>query len=237
MKNNTFEEDRANFLGEAEILLQQNKLQEAFNLAGERLRSFPADADAHVVAGSSLLGMGRVDEARDVLQEVGEIISGLSLVYDRMGDIYRKKGFHQDAAICYEKFLSLHPGAEDARKVIEKMILLEQEDQPVTEVGMIYDENIPDPELFTVTLAELYIKQGHLQVAAEILKEIIWRQPQNSQAVAKLDSLKAALDPKSSASEKFVESNNLIKTLASWLKNIDRLKMHVAEKSRVYIPK
>jgi uncharacterized membrane-anchored protein YhcB (DUF1043 family) len=55
--------------------------------------------------------------------------------------------------------------------------------------------------------------------------------------VAKLDSLKAALDPKSSASEKFVESNNLIKTLASWLKNIDRLKMHVAEKSRVYIPK
>ena len=237
MKNNTFEEDRANFLGEAEILLQQNKLQEAFNLAGERLRSFPADADAHVVAGSSLLGMGRVDEARDVLQEVGEIISGLSLVYDRMGDIYRKKGFHQDAAVCYEKFISLHPGAEDARKVIEKMILLEQEDQPVTEGDMIYDENIPDPELFTVTLAELYIKQGHLQVAAEILKEIIWRQPQNSQAVAKLDSLKAALDPKSSASEKFVESNNLIKTLASWLKNIDRLKMHVAEKSRVYIPK
>jgi hypothetical protein len=67
-------------------------------------------------------------------------------------------------------------------------------------------------------------------VAAEILKEIIWREPQNSQAVAKLDSLKAALDPKSSASEKFVESNNLIKTLTSWLKNIDRLKMHVVEK-------
>jgi tetratricopeptide (TPR) repeat protein len=174
--------------------------------------------------------MGRVDEARDVLQEVGEIISGLSLVYDRMGDIYRKKGFHQDAAICYEKFISLRPGAEEARKVIEKMILLEQEDQPLTEVGMIYDENIPAPELFTVTLAELYIKQGHLQVAAGILKEIIWREPQNSQAVAKLDSLMAELAPKSSQSTKFVESNDLIKTLSSWLKNIDRLKMHAAEK-------
>lgn len=230
MKNNTFEEDGTNFLGKAKILLQQNKLQEAFNLAEERLRSLPADADAHVVAGNALLGMGRVDEARDVLRKVEEIISGLSLVFERMGDIYRKKGFHQDAAVCYEKFISLHPNAEDARKVIEKMILLEQEDQPVPEVGMIYDENIPDPELFTVTLAELYIKQGHLQVAAEILKEIIWREPQNSQAVAKLDSLKAALDPKSSAREKFIKSNNLIKTLTSWLKNIDRLKMHVAEK-------
>jgi len=230
MKINTFEEDRTNFLGEAEILLRQNKLREAFNLARERLRSLPADADAHVVAGNALLGMGRVDEARDVLREVGEIISGLALVYEQMGDIYRKKGFHQDAAVCYEKFISLHPSAEDAIKVIEKMMLLEQEDQPVPEVGMIYDENIPDPELFTVTLAELYIKQGHLQVAAEILKEIICREPQNIQAAAILDSLKAALDQKSSASEKFVESNNLINALSSWLKNIDRLKIHAAEK-------
>ena len=233
MKNNTLDKDRSNFLYEAEKLLEQNKLPEAFNLAGERLRSFPADADAYVVAASALLGMGRVDEAHDVLQEVGEIISGLAFVYDRLGDIYRKKGFHQDAAVCYEKFISLHPGAEDARKVIEKMILLEQEDQPVPEVGMIYDENIPDPELFTVTLAELYLKQGHLQVAAEILKEIISREPQNSQAMTKLDSLMAELTPKSSVSAKFVESNNLIKILSSWLKNIDRLKMHAAEKSRV----
>jgi tetratricopeptide (TPR) repeat protein len=233
MKNNTLDKDSSNFLYEAEKLLEQNKLPEAFNLAGERLRSFPADADAYVVAASALLGMGRVDEAHDVLQEVGEIISGLAFVYDRLGDIYRKKGFHQDAAVCYEKFISLHPGVEDARKVIEKMILLEQEDQPVTEVGMIYDENIPSPELFTVTLAELYLKQGHLQVAAEILKEIISREPQNSQAVAKLDSLKAALNPKSSPGAKCVETDNLIKTLTAWLKNIDRLKMHVAEKSRV----
>ena len=61
MKNNTLDKDRSNFLNEAEKMLEQNKLQEAFNLAGERLRSFPADADAHVVAATALLGMGRVD--------------------------------------------------------------------------------------------------------------------------------------------------------------------------------
>ena len=44
------DKDRSDFLCEAEKLLERNKLQEAFNLAGERLRSFPADADAHVVA-------------------------------------------------------------------------------------------------------------------------------------------------------------------------------------------
>ena len=77
MKSNTFEKDRTDFLSEAEILLQQNKLQKAFNLAKERLRSLPADADAHVVAGSALLGMGRLDEARDVLREVGEYYFGI----------------------------------------------------------------------------------------------------------------------------------------------------------------
>jgi len=50
MENNTFEKDRTNFLFEAEKMLEQNKLREAFNLAAERLRSSPTDADAHVVA-------------------------------------------------------------------------------------------------------------------------------------------------------------------------------------------
>ena len=232
MRNNNFEEDRTNFLCEAEKLFQQYELLEAFNLAEERLRSFPFDADAYVVAGNALIGMGRVDEARDILRDAGKIISRLSLVYDRMGDIYRENGFHHDAAICYEKFISLHPSAEKAREVIEKMTLLDQEDHPANKIDII-DENIPEPELFTVTLAELYIRQGHLQVARKILEEIIKREPQNIQAAAKLDKLKESFASQSTAGVKFADSGNLIKTLSSWLENINRLKMHAAEKSRV----
>jgi tetratricopeptide (TPR) repeat protein len=232
MENNTFEKDCENFLDEAEKLLEQNKLQDALNLAQERLRSMPADADAYVVAASALIGMGRIDKARDVLRDLGNMISELSFVYDRIGDVYQKNGFHQDAAFCYEKFISLHPSAEDARMVIEKMTLLDQEDHPVNEVDVI-DENIPEPELFTVTLAELYIRQRHLQVARKILEEIVKREPQNIQAAAKLDALRESFASPSTADEKFANSGNLIKILSSWLKNIDRLKIHAAEKSRV----
>ncbi|MBE3093746.1 MAG: hypothetical protein IMZ52_01855 [Actinobacteria bacterium] len=230
MESNNFEEARMNFLDEAEKLLQQNMLPQALNLAKERLRSLPVDVDAHVIAGNALIGMGQVNEARDILREVEEIISGLSLIYDQMGDIYRKKGFHQDAAICYEKFIALNPNAEKAREVIEKMALLEQEDRPVAEVDMPGDNGILKPDFFTVTLAELYIRQGHLQVAAGILKEIIKREPQNLQAVAKLDTVKTAIALKSSARGDVVRSNHLAETLTRWLENIDRLKKHAAEK-------
>jgi hypothetical protein len=80
-----------------------------------------------------------------------------------------------------------------------------------------------------VTLAELYIRQGHLPVARKILEEIIKKEPQNIQAAAKLDSLKKSLDSSSIVVEKF-DPDKLIKTLSSWLKNVDRLKIHATNK-------
>ena len=50
MESNNFEEDRMNFLDEAEKLLQQNMLPQALNLAEERLQSLPVDVDADTIA-------------------------------------------------------------------------------------------------------------------------------------------------------------------------------------------
>jgi tetratricopeptide (TPR) repeat protein len=230
MKNNTFEGERADFIDESEELLRQNNLLKALNLATERLNSFPVDTDAHIVMCNALIGMGRLDDVREVLRSLGEIVSGLILVYERVGDTYREKGFHQDAAVCYEKVISLHPGAQKAREVIGKMFLLEQEDNPVPEIEVIHNENVPEPEFFTITLAQLYIKQGHLLDAEIILEEVIKKEPQNAQALAMLDKLKTSLNSQSSANGNFPELDNLIKTLSSWLENIERLKINAAEK-------
>jgi tetratricopeptide (TPR) repeat protein len=155
MENNDSEKDRVNFLSEAEILLQQNKLPEALSLAEERLKRLPLDVDARVIAGNVFIGMGRVDEARDVLREVGEIISGLSLIYVRMGDIYGEKGFYRDAVICYQKYISLNPTSEKTKEVVGKIALLEQEEPLITDMDSTDNENTPKPEFYTVTLAEI----------------------------------------------------------------------------------
>jgi tetratricopeptide (TPR) repeat protein len=228
----TFKEDINNFLSEAEDLFQLNNLLEALNLAKERLQSFPLDVNAHIVACKAFIYMERPDDAREALRDVGEIISGLTLVYERVGDIYREKGFNQDAAACYEKVLSLHPEAENAREVIGKMALLDQDEDPVsvTATDIVNNENIREPEFFTTTLAELYIKQGHLHDAEIILEEVIKKEPQNMQAMSMLDELKETLLHQSSSNDKFSRHDNLIRILSSWLKNIERFKNNASGK-------
>jgi tetratricopeptide (TPR) repeat protein len=230
MNNNNAEKDRVNFLSEAEILLQQNKFPEALSLAEARLRRLPLDVDARVIASNVFIGMGRVDDARDILRKVEEIISGLSLIYVRMGDIYAEKGFYRDAVICYQKYISSNPTSDKAEEVVGKIAFLEQEEPLFTDMDSTDNENTPKPEFFTVTLADLYIQQGHFKMAAEILKKILEKEPENVLARAKLDTVTAATALKSSVNGDIVQSDNLAKTLSLWLENINRLKKHAAEK-------
>jgi tetratricopeptide (TPR) repeat protein len=228
----TFKEDINNFLSEAEDRFQRNNLLEALNLAKERLQSFPLDVNAHIAICKALIYMERPEDAREALQDVGEIIARLTLVYERVGDIYREKGFNHDAAACYEKVLSLHPEAENAREVIGKMALLDQNEDPVsvTETDIVNNEKIREPEFFTTTLAELYIKQGHLHDAEIILEEVIKKEPQNMQALSMIDELKETLLHQSSANDKLSRHDNLIRILSSWLKNIERFKNNASGK-------
>jgi len=230
MENNDSEKDLVNFLGETEILLQQNKFSETLSLAEARLKRLPLDVDARVVTGDVFISAGRVDEARDILREVEEIISGLSLIYIRMGDIYVKKGFYRDAVICYQKYISLNPTSARAKEVVEKIVLLEQEEPFLAEMDSPDNDDLPKPEFSTVTLADLYIKQGHFKMAAEVLEKILEKEPENVLARTKLDTVTTVLALKSSLNADIVQSDNLLKTLSCWLENINKLKKHATEK-------
>lgn len=230
MENNNPEENRLKFLSEAEIFLQESKLPEALSLAEARLKIFPLDVDARVVAVNVLIGMGRIEETRNILHEIEEIILGLSLIYIRMGDIYGKKGFYRDAAVCYEKFIFLNPNSDKAKEVIEKISLLEQEEPLLREIDETADhETIPKPDFHTVTLADLYIKQGHFKMAVEVLEKILEYEPDNDLVRTKLDTVKTAIALKSSARGDVVRPDHLAETLTRWLENIDRLKKNAAE--------
>lgn len=225
MANNQFEEDRLVFVNQLESLLHQKKLQEALSMAEERLSRLPLDLDAKAFIHLTLIEMGRIEESRDILHKLEKDVAKLAFVYLRAADAYREKGLNQDTVLCYQKFLSLNPLSEQSREVADKIALLQKEEHLEDEVDESGDADMPNPEFYTITLADLYIKQGHLKMAADIIKEIIRRDPVNAQARAKLDTVKALL-LKSSPGETVPLTNNVIKTLSCWLENIGRLKKH-----------
>lgn len=221
-----FEEEKKNFIDQVESFLQQNLLSQALSIAEERLRKFPLDIEANSIAGEVLIRMGRMEESRNILGKIEELISSLSVVYEHMADIYQKNGFIGDAVICYRKYIILNPTADHAKEIKEKLILCEQEEpqqEYMEEPGAI---NLPRPDFYTVTLADLYIKQGHLKMAAEVLRDIISKEPANIQAKAKLDTVKAAIALKSIADIKATTSGELVNILSSWLENVSRIKEH-----------
>jgi tetratricopeptide (TPR) repeat protein len=226
MENKQLEEDRLIFVDQLESLLHQKKQQEALSLAEERLARFPLDLDARAFINLALIEMGRIEESRDILNRLEKDFAKLAYVYLRAADAYLKKGLNSDAVLCYQKFLSLNPLSEQSREITEKIVQLQKKEHLADEVDEPGEADMPKPGFYTITLADLYIKQGHWKMAAEILTEIIKRDPVNVQARAKLDSVRASLLLKSSPGGAVPSTNNLIRTLSCWLENIGRLKKH-----------
>jgi tetratricopeptide (TPR) repeat protein len=214
------------FLGQVESLIGQGKLPEALAMAEERLAGIAGDVDAQVLVHRILLEMGRVEDARNVLRQLEQEMARLSFVYLRAADTYREKGLNPDAILYYKKFLSFNPLAEVSSDAAEKLALLEEETPLSAETVEPEGADMHKVEVYTVTLADLYIKQGHLKMAADILMEIIRRDPVNVPARTKLDTVKAAIALKSYPGKAAPSTNNLLETLSCWLANIDRLKKH-----------
>ena len=82
-------------------------------------------------------------------------------------------------------------------------------------------------------MAQLYIEQGHVQDAEIILEEIIKKEPDNGQALTMLDEIRASRISQPEDEKESFKRANLINILSSWLKNIERLKLNAAAKSRV----
>jgi len=75
-----------------------------------------------------------------------------------------------------------------------------------------------------VTLAELYIRQGHLPLAAEVLEAIIAREPQQEKAAVMLREVRELIR-REDAARRYAP---VVAELSRWLGNIGRLRGHAA---------
>jgi tetratricopeptide (TPR) repeat protein len=218
-------QSRRLFLEETEALLDKGDFQAALDLAALRLQGLPGDPDARIAICRVQVLQGRLDEAGEMLHETEDLIVSLSQIYRSMGDIFLEKGMPESAQTYYRRFISLNLDTPEALEIAKRLenIAEPRELEGKAEAEEEGTSRIPE-DFQTVTLAELYIRQGHLPMAKEILEAILLKDPQQVRAAGRLQEVTERLRGEGSAAK----AAPVIAELSRWLDNIGRLRGHAA---------
>jgi tetratricopeptide (TPR) repeat protein len=216
-------QERKVFLLQMEAHLDRNELPAVLDLAEARLKQTPGDLDARIAICRVWLLQGRLDEAREMLNEMEDILASFSRIYACMGDICMKKGMREAAQGYYGKFKALNPDAPPAREMSERIEVVEGPYETDGEGERERDAAMPS-DFQTVTLAELYIRQGHLRPAEEVLEKIVAQEPQNGKAAGLLQEVRDMILSEASMRR----YAGVVAELSRWLDNIGRTRGHAA---------
>jgi tetratricopeptide (TPR) repeat protein len=216
--------EKAEFLSKSRAYLDQSLYKEALDIAELWLKQHPMDADANIVCCHAFMRMGKIERVEEVLGNVEDTILQLSRIYSFMGDICLESGLTQEAMRFYRKFNAINPESIHAKKISDKLrSLTSTTDKPSNGMAEELYDHIGDvaPDFYTVTLAELYIRQGYIQMAADVLNEILKMDSENHRAAERLNDVKAML-------KSMRHKEGVVQELTRWLQNMDRMRCYVS---------
>lgn len=191
------------FLEAAEALLGKSDYLTVLSLAESRLKRTPGDLDARIVMCRVWIEQERLEEAGEMLKEIEDILASLSHIYTCMGDIYLRKGMAESARDFYRTFESLNPDTMMVGKISERLKGISEQQAAGSQERMQREEAAPVPDDFhTVTLAELYARQGHLRMAEEILEAILSRGPHHPKAAELLREVRERIATQGKSEER-----------------------------------
>jgi tetratricopeptide (TPR) repeat protein len=231
--DDTANKERAEFLSIAEAYIDKNLYKEAVHIAESWLKRYPIDADANIIRCHALLKMGNLEKVSEVLDDLEAKVLELSRIYHHVGDLCLNAGLTKEAIKFYRKFIFLNPTVASAKGIYDKVNNLAAHIDD-SAAGMAADAyNHTDgvaSDFCTTTLAELYIRQGHLDMAINVLGEILKREPENRLVADRLNDVMAmqqhGIIEKTSLHTEQDEA--VIRELSRWLENVGRLRSHVS---------
>lgn len=207
----------------AERLLEQGQFESVRRLAEERLVRVPSDLESKIFLCRALLGMDDLELAVPLIDELESTIQSAARVYRDAGDSFARNGRPGEAAFFYRKYLCLNPEDSDAEGISVRMDSPGDGDGdgPSGPDGLYDRVEEVDSQFRTVTLADLFVRQGHVDMARGVLEEILKRDPNHEEARERLAVLTGG-EARIFSSRR----NRLAGELARWLQNVDRLKTH-----------
>jgi len=177
---------------QARICLDEGRYAMSLDLAQEWLLADPDDVRAAIVLCRSWLGLGNLDEAAAAFAGIEPFNQEIARLLKLMGDAYRGRGDNHRAINCYQRSMALLPGVAAMQEMQHAVAEL------LDEEGGFAGEEISGEGFQTLTMADLYIHQGHYAGAREILTAILAREPNDEEARRRLAGLMHLLNEKNS---------------------------------------
>ncbi len=186
--------DRKEFVARAEAYLEQDPAL-AVDLALERLRIYPDDMEAKIILGIGWYRKGEMEPALEVLQGIAEDVVRWSPVFSILSELGREQGLDEVADQASRIYMSLNPESPEAIASLEDRLRRESRSYPDPGNEKSEEEvGLPNSADFkTLTLADLYARQGYRELAEALLKEILASDPENQDAMDRLLKLRPHL--------------------------------------------
>jgi tetratricopeptide (TPR) repeat protein len=185
----------------AEALWEREMYEEAIEICANGLRLRPHDLRARVILGLSYLRTGALDSAETELLKAKEMLEINTVIYRNLAELYDKKGDSEQASYYQKLFEAIHPSTVAGVETE----MAEAGAESVTEEALPEDPEMMD----TVTLAELYEEQGHVDKAIEMYRKILETSPGTEEVETRLAELERRIGESP-------EGRTLLSVLEAW---------------------
>lgn len=173
------------FVPLADAYRKQGNLQEALSVCKKGLEKHPSNTSARVVLGRIFKEQGKIEDAASEFRKVLEVDPENLMAHSSLGAIFMDKNDYQAAIEEYQKILTLNPDDEETQSSLKQAIERaagdhKSEKVPKKEPSPGVEKKPSSKEsTATLTIAELYLKQGHFDKTIEVYQELLADDPQN----------------------------------------------------------
>jgi predicted regulator of Ras-like GTPase activity (Roadblock/LC7/MglB family) len=200
------------FVQLADAYRRAGDLAQSVDVCLQGLERHPTYTTARAILGRNYLDLGQLAEAEAEFHKI-EVSDPDNIMAHRMlGQIFMQKGQYADAIARQQRVLSLDPEDGTAQELLQEALLkakqLDAEKSGAPAPAAPKAEAKPGGELSgTLKVADIYIKKGAFDEAAEVLQEVLAADPENSVARQKLQEVNERRgvktpDPKAEAEAK-----------------------------------
>ncbi len=193
----------AAFVFLAEILIKRSQFDRATDILVEGLRRNPDNVTAKFLLGKIHLDRGMISQAKKEMEEVLQFAPDNVAASKILIQIYRDEGEPHKALGVAQSISFYIPGDDELKSVIEELereISLAEERELTDESGSIDDQDSEEPfpgllqaEIYTETMADLYMSQGFYADAAGVYEKLLERDRANDSLERKLERAKSYL--------------------------------------------